>query len=972
MRQGTPSREGRTAGLMEEPTIVVGGTGDAHFASMGEARPGVAVVWSRDGRGPPGEGAPGDLIELGRDAFSRFVLARDPAGGTLVVEIQRDVVEPEAFPVSWGAATNPVLESIWRRVTLHAAAVAGETGEVPSLGFEPHRPLLVCRERGVAFQPPSPVTGRLDALRDCRDEELLAAAALPSWAGTARRFLVDAIAVRTTSRPQYYTASEELPRGTTASVGAWDRFVRDLGYMAVPDAARQAAAQALRDRFPCVSCTEAPRCFPRSGVGVPGQPGRGARRLTPLGLHPFRAVAHPRERVDFAEHCDLLGGAPWAAFRARHAKHWIAPGLRNARESLQDSDVFRRSRAPTPLQALLAKLALFEEVVERVAAYHRMHGQPHLALAPETVVSVSEIPGPDERWGVALRGAVRGVMLRDVMDAPPGPPIWLPPPGPARPYAHDDVCQAAEPIGKAVPDGGDIHRDGFRHARRTPVRVTAGRVWEDAERGTVECELDLTGLPLGATEVHETDRVRVVLQGAGWEGVTLWCRPDFERSAQGAFTLRAFPVRLTSAQVLDLRAAATGRALFGTGAVYRTYGAAYDLHALGMLLARAVLDNSRNGMDRIVADALPSVVSLTRAVRSRDPQEAWHEVCRVIGDVATSAPLDAFIGPDAVCYLPGETAAQGGRVPPGLWAEVLATIAACTTIGAPASFCGGTRVELDRNAFCAPVEALLSRIRDIRSRLVSIPAEPDAMGETSDAIVEDLRDLRIQQLERELTSALAKIERLQSELGTLSRPREPEPVSTPVAPPAGAAQAERAWRELYEAVLGGRTGAVPAPDPESPPFELVRSLAVGGLRTASSLLSALGELGGEEFALEQRSLERTVRQALQAAADESPVQAQRLEEATAALRSLPQTLGTSIGMLVEAHGKSAVDGSRQLLLTLSYAMRKELDLSRAQQRGLADIMSRMNDGLAELVARLYDPIFQRHVQERLRAGRRHS
>ena len=956
---------------MDDPTILVGPGSDARFASAGDPEPGLAVIWGRDGLGPPAAGAPGELIDLGIDAFSRYVLARAPDGRVVVVEVQRDVVDPADFPVTWGPVTNKIIEAIWRRMSLNASAASDLTGATVSLGFEAHRPVLVCRERGVAFRPPSPVSGRIDALRDCRDEETLANAGLPAWSGTTKRFLVDSYAVRTTSRPQFYTADEELPRGASASVGAWDKFIRDLGYMAVPDAAREAAARALGARFPCVACQEAPRCFPRTGVGVRGEPGRGARRLTPLALHPFRAVAHPRERAHFHEHCDILGGAPWAAFRGRHAKTWTTPGVRSQREALEESAAFRRTRAPTPLSALRVKLGLLEELVDAVAEYHRAHGQPHLGLSPQTVVSISEAAGEDGRYGVALRGAVRGVMLRDLMPAPPGMPMWLPPPHAVEPYAHADIVRASEPIGRAAPDGTDVHRGGFRHARSTPIRITVGRLWEDVDRGTAEAEIDVVGLPLGDMDVHATDRIRLRLQGAGWDGVTLWCRPDEERVGQGAFATRLFRARLTTAQILDLRSASTGSALFGHGAVFRTYGAWYDIHALGMLIARALLDNSRNPLDRIVADALPNLVSLASSLRETDADAARQQLANVISDVAGSAPLDAFVGPEVVCFLPGETAAQGGRVPPGVWSEALATIVACVTVGPPASICSSTRLEMERDAFSAPIEALLKRIRDLRQRLPAAQPEfgSDPMGETSDAVFDDPRDVRIQQLERELTSAMARIERLQSEVASLDRSRDVEdvPVLAPVAAEADAASevAEQAWRVVYEAVVGGSIGELPPFAAGEPAFELVKSLASDGLTTMSSVLTGLAELGGQDFALEHRNLRRVVRQALLAAADGNPAKEQRLAEAARALRDVPRTVGTAIGMLVEAHGKSSMDGSRQMLLTLSYAMRKELDLSRTQQRKLADIMTRMNDGLGDLIARLYDPIFQAHVQQRL-------
>jgi hypothetical protein len=952
---------------VDSPTDLVHGGVSAEFTSV-PGKPGaVDLVWARDAQRKPSPGAPGDLMPAGEDVMGRSVRARGPDGSSFLLEYRRDEVDPEDFPATWRNLNNKILQAIWKR---RAVAQADSAGIGVDLGFDEHRPLLICKEKGALFHVPSPQTARLDTLDDCRDDDLLARLRLPLYSKSAARFLLDTTTVRTTGRPRLYTAARALPRDSVADVGDWIGFVRDIGKLVEPPRNAEPAVTALRGKFPCIGCDQVRRCFPPGGKPTPGNPVMARKRLHPVAFHPFHALAHRDEIVLLDEHIDILGGATWQAFRSQHVLKWSSAGVRLRREPLEKT-VFARQEGVDPLTALTAKLGLFEAVAERVLAYHRQHGEPHLGLRPSSFASHELFVVRDKQPDITLREGMRGAMLDDILPAPPGPPIWLPPPDVEAPYAHPDIVRASEPRRTAPPDGAEIHRGGFRFGRGTQVRVTAGRVWENKEQRTAECELNLAGSGLSSVELAPSDRIHVEITSPGWEGTLVWCRHDHERML-GATEMpaRSFPIKVTSAQVLDLQSAAQGRALFGKATVYRTYGAFYDVYSLGIMLLRTLLASSKHSMEKITADVLPSLSSFCRAISAPEGTSAFDALASVMQTVSRARPLDTFLKQSNVCYFPGEVQKSAGGAPRELWAELLAVVVAAVTTEPGVSFAETSRMERDPAAFCKPVEMLLERIRSIRKRLPtpSEPSEaetalPPSKGVPAAPSAEELLEAENRRLKEVLEAKVARLQRLEGDIQTLQRARaqterRPEPRRQD-------SQADAVWRGLIEAVLGARVGSVPPPTPGSGPFELIKTLVVDGLQTQSVLMAALAELGGHEFANEQKNLARLVKRALRESADGGSGASKRVREAVYALRAVKGQLGGAIGMLVDAHGRSTQDGSRKMLATLDTAIRKELGLKGTQQRQLEDIMSRLRGSLGDLIAMLFDPVFEQHVRYRL-------
>jgi hypothetical protein len=953
----------------ESPTSSIRGE-DAGFAVGVSPQGGVHLVWGRDGRGAPGPGTAGDLMPAGEDAYARWFRARAPDGTPFLAEIERDAVDPEAFPVAWGPLTNAAVAAVWRRRAL--AAVSDHDARrvgAPALGFREHPPLVLCREKAALFHPPSPVSGRAGVLFDCRNDEILAAMRLPAWSRSAVRFLRDSAAPAPRTGEAFWSSSRSVPRESAGSVGDFDRFARSLGRLLDPANPASAEAKALGPAFPCVGCDQAARCYPPASA-APGTQPLAPKRLTPVSLHPFHAIAHRQELLTFDEHSDVLGGATWTAFRARHAERWGSPGIRVARESLE-REVFGRVEAVDPLTAVTSKLALFESVVEQVLRLHRMHGHPHLALSPDVVVSHQAFAQRGETFDVSIRGELRGPMLEDLMSPPPGPPVWLPPPEVALPWAHPEIVSAAEPRRNATRQDA-LPEGRLRYGRPARVRVTAGRVWKDAATNSSTCELQVSVAQF-SSELSPDDLVRIEITDTGWRDVAMWARLDSEQiSTAASLPLRTFPVALDSGQALDLDAAARGKALFGTATVFRTWGAFYDVHSLGMLLLRSLLENSKNRFAQIARDVIPSVLPFCHAVQSGTPEAQWEQLVAIVERVAGTAPLDAFLSDLNACYFPGEISDPERRVPPRLWAEIVATGLVCLTRAEGLGFATESQLERDPEAFARPVERLLEKVRSLRAALprrrdprpaaAAAAATAFTREQKTGAIASPLEEEN-ERLRRSLEAEAARVKRLEGEVERLTQTavraeRAPEPAPRDDA-------AEAGWRALVEAMVGAPVQRVPSPRPGSPAHDLVRAVAAEGPETLAVLLQALAELGGQEFAAEQRNVQRTVRQALIASAEDSPAARERVNQAIAELREARKRIGGAVGAIVDAHGHATLEGTRRMLQTVAVALRAELGLKGSQVESLDDIIHRFNDRTLELIAMLYDPPFQKRLRRHL-------
>ena len=111
-----------------------------------------------------------------------------------------------------------------------------------------------------------------------------------------------------------------------------------------------------------------------------------------------------------------------------------------------------------------------------------------------------------------------------------------------------------------------------------------------------------------------------------------------------------------------------------------------------------------------------------------------------------------------------------------------------------------------------------------------------------------------------------------------------------------------------------------------------------------------------------------VRQSLRRSARGDAEADHQIRQAIQQTQRVRTAVGSVISLLVEAHARTTREGTRHMLKTVEFALRKELGLKGSQLRELEGILARIQANVGELIARLYDPVFQRAVEKGLRRG----
>jgi hypothetical protein len=177
--------------------------------------------------------------------------------------------------------------------------------------------------------------------------------------------------------------------------------------------------------------------------------------------------------------------------------------------------------------------------------------------------------------------------------------------------------------------------------------------------------------------------------------------------------------------------------------------------------------------------------------------------------------------------------------------------------------------------------------------------------------------------------------------------------------------AGEAWKELMDAFLDTTAHGFRAPKSGSADVELARTVLTEGLDSLNAIRTAVAELGGGDFAEEQRDLRRMLRKALVPSAGKPP-DPRKVEEAQAAIRKAARSVGKALAVLAEAHSRSVEVGARQLLLTLEVMVVRELGLKSSQEAQFKELVARMKTRLPDLVGQLFDKAFQDLIRSRMK------
>lgn len=528
-----------------------------------------------------------DLVRTGEPAAPFVVLHEGHTGRVLLATVRsRDGevarfafklrVDPVRTPGRGLPPRNADLDAAWQRERAELAQVerggAGAALLAPAFaaaaGLQGSPPLWWCRRRDRFFHPVSPTSGRV--LRTCRDDAVLAAAGLPSYADDHVRHLHAGAGERTC----YRRAAD----GAVAGGGVHDEAQLIRGWSALLAEPESAVAVQAAANLPCCSCPHRTQCYaPGSGAGSSSEAVAAERELVVVSFHDVDAVATQFAPLSCDQGTALLGGAAIddllaASSPARSAAMppAVAAALRAGPQWLFASEPRRWL-----LEVLRQKLAVFADLVAAVAAVHDT-GRPHLGLCAQNVVfRLESAAGSGFGSGTPVRWGLRPQLLD---------------------------LGSAEVVGGAD-DGTPLLRvgaemlDDVRHRLFLPLLL----------RGPDVAALTL---PVSCYRAGDVDgAVRFVVEANGSSVPKTHRAGDavVVQPANGgpSLTLRLEEMRprglLASAL---LRADDPGLALDGTSfdarvVLHRRFGSAADLHGLGTLLLQLLLVDDEQGLDEV-------------------------------------------------------------------------------------------------------------------------------------------------------------------------------------------------------------------------------------------------------------------------------------------------------------------------------------------------------------------------------------
>jgi len=155
----------------------------------------------------------------------------------------------------------------------------GDKGEIL-----PFPSLFYCKTKKVFFHPPCPACGRI--LRQCEDDSLLAASALPLFSASLRRFLH----CPACGTPDFYACEREP--GDSPSLKDRRDLVRNFAGL------KKAEETA---NFPCADCSLHAECY--------GGENRCLERIAPFSFYPFYMLAVEAASLNAVDFIPLLSGA---------------------------------------------------------------------------------------------------------------------------------------------------------------------------------------------------------------------------------------------------------------------------------------------------------------------------------------------------------------------------------------------------------------------------------------------------------------------------------------------------------------------------------------------------------------------------------------------------------------------------------------------------------------------------------------
>lgn len=327
-------------------------------------------------------GPPGDLFRLLSSSSPLFHLIHGSyktPSGTLVKEVFLLVQKDHcSFTEQNTPFNNSRIDTIWREACACADIADGVASfdclcdsSADAKSFPLWRSLFYCAARRCYFHPPCPQCGHL--LELCRDDALLSAAGLSSYATTLERFLFCPVCHAAQTATDFFTHDDgknvsHLVKSRQALLAGFEQLVKN---------------GSAGEDLPCRTCPELDDCYGAARV---------FSRIHSVAFYPFRMLITDGAQLPARDFMHMLAGASYAAINKQppivREPKVILPKESACVENIKQQmpagiQLFFANDSRRFLEISYLKLAFLEQITTAVFKAQKHLKHPDLRLSME-------------------------------------------------------------------------------------------------------------------------------------------------------------------------------------------------------------------------------------------------------------------------------------------------------------------------------------------------------------------------------------------------------------------------------------------------------------------------------------------------------------------------------------------------------------------------------------------------------------
>jgi len=503
--------------------------------------------------------------------------------------------------------TNSQVEEMWNK-EWELMLRLGEEGPgvlplapyvAPDGSLQKHKPLFYCKQIRQLFMPPCPKCGQ--TLTECRSDDVLLQAGLMPFTQGLRRYLwCEDCRVSHGDSPVFFVKDLSREENVTPMVTDLAGLVRQWGDL----------SDSISDHagFPCTSCPEYTTCYQSVEKGHIQAEGF----VTPLSFYDFFMLIRDFSPLDIAAASDLIGGCPAEKLLEQ------AKSTRNHVQEEAVSQFIRRGHPVSDksrehsdaLGCIQGKLNLWFQAIEQVRQVLSLCHRPLLSLAPEAFYVDS--PVPLRKFGSEFQLRAYLCIYSRAISATIGQDVEM-----TRP-----ACVLNQKY--MLPDlagSGGVQRGRFLMNSCEPTQVpgqylVSGYLNPAVTAGHIHWKAPRILISLGYAQGFGRD-IQVCFHSVGQE--------------DRKFIIRSESLQLNEEEASLLNLLATQPAFDVNYQLVPVASVAADMFSLGLIGARLLIVNERQGLDsvlRSVLDIRKRIMEADDFAESQDMEVWFHEVIK--------------------------------------------------------------------------------------------------------------------------------------------------------------------------------------------------------------------------------------------------------------------------------------------------------------------------------------------------------